>query len=134
VARRTNSNGNHVAVIADNPQTLANLDSYFKRLGVTSSGSRSLEGDAAIPSSATALVLFPDDYESSAVEHLVTTLRRTRPKLFLVLVTSAPQHFGGATQPDGRTVPPLVLPRPAFGWTILDAIRSAESRTKQGRS
>jgi len=133
LARRTNSKSNHVAVIAENPQTLANLDAYFKRLGVTSSGSRSLTEKRAIPSAATALVLFPDDYSSGDVEAFVIALRRTRPKLFVVLVTSAPQNFGMVTQPDGRTVPPLVLPRPAFGWTILDAIRGAETRTNQGR-
>lgn len=121
-------------MIAENPQTLANLDAYFKRVGVTSSGSRSLTEKGAIPSAATALVLFPDDYASGDVETFVIALRRTRPKLFVVLVTSAPQNFGLATQRDERTVPPLVLPRPAFGWTILDAIRGADNRAKQGGS
>ena len=34
---------------------------------------------------------------------------------------------------DDGSVAPVVLPKPAFGWTILDAIRAhAQARTPQG--
>jgi hypothetical protein len=117
-------NPSYVAVVADNQQTLDNLHSYFERVGIASSGSRELGNAARLPSSVAALVLFPDDFERRAVEAFILALRSSRPKLLILLVTSTPQHLGTAVEPDGRSVPPLVLPRPAFGWTILDAIRA----------
>jgi hypothetical protein len=70
------------------------------------------------------MVLFPDDFGPSDVEARLLALRRARPKLLIVVVTRAPQNLGAALVPDGRSVLPLVLPKPAFGWTILDAIRA----------
>jgi hypothetical protein len=113
----------HVTVVADNPQTLENLYSYFARVGVDSSGARELPESSRVPSAATSLVLFPDDFEREQVEAFILSLRQSRPKLLVLLVTSAPQHFEAAVEPDGHSVPPVALPRPAFGWTILDAIR-----------
>jgi chromate transporter len=55
---------------------------------------------------------------------LVPRLRASRPRLLVVLVTGAPQRFAAVLEPDGRSVPPIVLPKPAFGWSILDAIRA----------
>jgi len=101
------------------------LGSYFEGVGVASSGAADLGNSAAIPRETTALVLFPDEYPNAGVEKFVLSLRRARPKLFILLVTSAPQNLGASVAPDGRTTPPVVLPKPAFGWTILDAIRAA---------
>ncbi len=134
MVRRAGSRPSHVVVVADNPQTIDNLHSYFKRVGVDCSGTRVLGWHSPIPVGATALVLFPDDYPGKAVGEFLLTLRRARPKLFIVLVTAAPLSFSAATKPQGRTVLPLVLPRPAFGWTLLDAIRSASERPKPGRA
>lgn len=115
-----------VVVVADNQQTLDNLCSYLTRVGIRSNGARALDHVLMMPVDATSLVLFPDDFERSRVEACVLTLRRSRPELLILLVSSAPQHLGGAVGPDGRSLLPLVLPRPAFGWTILDAIRGRE--------
>jgi hypothetical protein len=125
--RRQSAKANHVTVVADNPETIDVLYSYFTRVGVTSNGTRELDAVSVVPPAATAVVLFPDDFKRSDVESTILALRRARPKLFIVLVTGAPQHLGAALEPDGRSVPPLVLPRPAFGWTILDAIRGRTS-------
>lgn len=123
MVRRPSAKSTYVSVVADNPQTVEVLHSYFTRVGVDSNGARELAAIASAPAAATAVVLFPDDFGASDVAAKVLALRRARPKLLIVLVTGAPQALGAAIEPDGRSLPPLVLPRPAFGWTILDAIR-----------
>jgi hypothetical protein len=123
VVRRSPPKSNHVTVVADNPQTLNGLDAYFKGAGVASNGIHKLQDVSMVPPAATAVVLFPDDFHRREVEAAVVSLRRARPKLLIVVVTGAPQHLGAALEPDGHSVPPLELPKPAFGWTILDAIR-----------
>lgn len=123
VARRQSSKSNFVTVVADNPQTIEVLHSYFTRAGITSNMTRKLHAVSLIPSAASAVVLFPDDFGAADVKARLLALRRARPKLLIVLVTGAPQQLSAALAPDGRSVPPLVLPKPAFGWTILDAIR-----------
>jgi len=129
VVRRSPSKVSYVTVVADNPQTLEDLYSYFRQVGVTSNGTRELDSAALVPPGATALVLFPDDYGQADVEAAIRALRRARPKLLIVLVTGAPQHLAAALEPDGRSIPPLILPKPAFGWTILDAIQGRAERS-----
>jgi len=128
MVRQTRTKPSYVAVVAENHQTLADLDSYFSRVGIASDGTRELRAPSAIARAATALVLFPDDYRAEDAQKFVLALRRARPKLLLVLVTSSPRTFDTAIEPDGRTTLPIVLPKPAFGWTILDAIRGLGSR------
>jgi hypothetical protein len=123
VVRRAAPKPNYVTVIADNPQTLDGLHAYFDGAGVASTGLHDLNDVSLVPSAATAVVLFPDDFQRSEAKASILSLRRARPKLLLVVVTGAPQHLGAALEPDGHSALPFVLPKPAFGWTILDAIR-----------
>jgi hypothetical protein len=124
VVRRAPANPSFVTVVADNPKTVETLHCYFAGVGVTSTGTRQLGDVSLVPLRATTLVLFPDDFERADVEAFILALRRARPQLLVVLVSSAPQQLGAALEPDGHSLPPVVLPRPAFGWTILDAIRN----------
>lgn len=114
----------HVTVVADNPATVGDLHAYLEGAGMSVDPSRSLPDSSALPPAASAVVLFPDDYERTAVAASVRALRAARPRLLLVLVTSAPHRLGSAAEPDGETATPLVIPRPAFGWTILEVIRA----------
>jgi hypothetical protein len=129
VVRRQSSKPNYVTVVADNPQTIEVLSSYFTRAGVPTNATRELD-TGSIPPAATAVVLFPDDFAVVHVAARLLALRRARPKLLVVIVSAAPQLLGTALAPDGRSVPPLVLPKPAFGWTILDAIRARASAAR----
>lgn len=129
MVRRSPPKSNYVTVVADNPQTLTGLDAYFKGAGVASNGTHRLQDVSMVPPAATAVVLFPDDFQRREVEAALVALRRARPNLLIVVVTGAPQHLGAALEPDGHSVPPLVLPKPAFGWTILDAIRGRAHRS-----
>jgi hypothetical protein len=76
------------------------------------------------PPCATAAVIFPDDFADEDVVALMRRLRRTRPRLFSLIVTREPHRFVDVVKPDGRSLPPLMLPKPSFGWDILDAIRA----------
>jgi hypothetical protein len=75
------------------------------------------------PKCATATVIFPDDFEETVVLRLVAELRRKRPHLLTLLVTRAPNRFRPVLSDDDRSLTPIVLPKPSFGWDILDALR-----------
>ncbi len=75
-----------------------------------------------IPTSSSAVVLFPDDFESAEVIECISILRAAHPGLLIVVVTSEPQHLISALGPEPESLLPLIFPKPAFGWTILDAI------------
>ena len=113
-----------VMVVADNRETIDGLHSYFQGAGVASHTARGLGDATAIRAATTALVLFPDEFDAKDVVRRIAALRTSRPRLLLVVVTSAPQRFRSALEPDGRSLLPIVLPKPAFGWAILDAIRA----------
>jgi DNA-binding response OmpR family regulator len=116
-----------VVVVADNHETLDGLHKYLTEAGAASTVSRGLRGVALGPDVA-ALVVFPDGFDEDEVADCVRSLRKARPRLLIVLVTAAPQRFASIVAPDGRSLPPIVLPKPAFGWTILDAIRAHLNR------
>ena len=113
----------HVLVVARSRETIDGLHAYLGGAGVESHGTRTLADVGAPPAATTAVVVFPDDFEVTAVVPVLRSLRAARPRLRIVLVTGAPQRFQPALAPDSRSIPPIVLPRPAFGWTILDAVR-----------
>jgi hypothetical protein len=112
-----------VVIIAASRATVAELGTYLSNAGVVAGTAAALTGPAAIPASVDAVILFPDELEVAEVTAGIAALRRARPRLLLVVVTGAPQRLRPALDPDGRSFPPIVLPRPAFSWTILDAVR-----------
>jgi hypothetical protein len=114
----------HVAILADASDTVDGLSAYLERAGVVAHATRSLAGGSALPESITAVVIFPDDLRAADVSATITGLRAARPELLILLVTRMPQRFREATGSDGGAPAAIVLPRPAFGWVILDAIRS----------
>jgi hypothetical protein len=115
----------YVSIVSANPETLDGLQSYLGEAGVPSHCTGAVRDPAtAAPPFAIAAVIFPDDFEQEAVRALMQQLRRTRPDLLSLIVTREPQRFVEMVQPDGRSLPPIMLPRPAFGWDILDAIRA----------
>jgi len=113
----------HVAVVSKNPETLDGLETYLQRAGVMTSSTRQLERSAQIVSGVSAVVVFPDDYEWEAVIGALTACMGSNPGALPVVVTNAPQRFDSVVWPDDTAIP-LVVPKPAWGWTILDAIRA----------
>jgi hypothetical protein len=115
----------YVVIVSKNPATIRALEAYLRTAGVPTHSGRALRAVEAVTlARATAAVLFPDDLRQEGVTAFVRRLREVRPRLLVVLVTRQPQRFVSIVQADGRSLPPLVLPRPSFGWDILEAIRS----------
>jgi hypothetical protein len=115
----------YVSIVSANPETLDGLHAYFEGAGVSSHCTSAVRNlDRVASRCATAAVLFPDDFDDGDVLALVKQLRRARPRLFLLIVTRQPQRFRDVAKPDGRSLPPIILPKPSFGWDILDAIRA----------
>lgn len=113
-----------VKVVADNLQTIDGLRDYLTRAGVASHVARELCGVDGVPPQITAVVLFPDEFATDRVEKTVLEWRCARPELLIVVVTTTPQAYRAALAPDGSSYPPVVLPKPAFGWALLDSIRA----------
>jgi hypothetical protein len=112
--------------VSTNPETLDGLQSYLRAAGVACRSARpTATGEAVPPADANAAVIFPDDFEQSAMLALVRHLRRTRPRLLAIVVTGEPRKFLDLAKPeDGRALPLVVFAKPSFGWEILDALRA----------
>jgi hypothetical protein len=109
-----------VVIVSDNPETLDGLQRYLRDAGVATRCTRDLSECTNVASPrAVAFVLFPDDFAWEQVIVTLATLSEQRPLALPVLVTARPDRFERLT--IAKNV--LVIPRPAWGWTILDAIR-----------
>jgi hypothetical protein len=112
-----------VTIVAQSHETIEGLRAYLFAAGVTPRTTRLLEDLSALPSSTTSVVLFPDEFEAANVVTVVSSLRQSRPQLLVVVVTGAARRFRPAFDPDERSRLPIVFPKPAFSWSILDTIR-----------
>ncbi|MEY4583477.1 MAG: hypothetical protein RL701_8180 [Pseudomonadota bacterium] len=115
-------------VISDNRETADGLHSYLTNAGIRTRTARRLRDVTAICKDSAALVLFPDEYDDSEVVSNLRGLRAAHPHLLLLLVTAKPQRVRAACEPDARSVLPVVMPKPAFCWSLLDAIRAHVQR------
>jgi hypothetical protein len=120
--RKRATSSRQVAIVSANPETLDGLQSYLQSVGVAARGMRRLEDCTALKAPATlAVVLFPDDFANESVMATVIDIGARGPNILRMLVTRHPKAFEALV--DGRRNV-LVVPRPAWGWTILDAIRA----------
>jgi hypothetical protein len=108
-----------VCVVAQNPETIDALHDYLSRAGVSPRSTRRLLELDAASTHTNLLVLFPDEFDRQHVFDALAALRSAQRRLPILLITGAPQHFGHATPATSLTPAPIVLPKPAFGWTIL---------------
>jgi len=108
-----------VLVVAKHRETLDGLVAYLDGAGVRCLGSSTLPADLE---GASAVVLFPDDFATDAALAWIRDTERSAPPPRVVVVTRDCATF--STQ-AGREKP-RVLPRPSFGWDILDAVRAFE--------
>jgi hypothetical protein len=115
-----------VTVVGDNVRTIESLREYLAAAGVESRATRSLSESVTGQTNVDALVIFPDEFGTNEVLCTIEALQKKHPKLQLLLVTSAPRSYQGSRLMDVER-PPILLPKPAFGWSILDAVRTASS-------
>lgn len=110
-----------LALVSRNGEAL--VDAYLRRAGVSTHGTRSIEraADIVLPS-ASAVVLFADEFPREALEEALAAIRARRPELLVVIVTQHPGSFATLQVSEQSAI--LVLPKPVFGWNILDAIRA----------
>jgi DNA-binding response OmpR family regulator len=110
-----------VTIVSTNPETLDSLRTYLSGAGVQARCTHDLRECASRMTPATlAFVLFPDDFRWEIVVTTLADLAAQRPDALPVLVTAHPQRFERLTSAENV----LIVPRPVWGWTILDAIRA----------
>lgn len=114
-----------VTVVSGNPETLAGLEAYLRSAGVDAIGTCAIERvlEMTAPSTA-AVILFPDAYAKDDVTQALATLHRGRPRALTVIVTNEPSRFERGSTSHAGDDEPLVIPKPAWAWTILDAVRA----------
>jgi hypothetical protein len=114
-----------VTVVSMNSETLDGLQTYLRGAGVVARCTRSLAGCTKLASEGVrAIVLFPDDYRWEKVVATLADLGALRPPARPVIVTAFPQRFEKLTMAEDV----IIMPRPVWGWTILDAIRAQIER------
>lgn len=112
-----------IVVACTNPETIDGLQAYLVGVGMSSRAVRSLEAVLDAPEPGSAVVVFPDAFGIESVVRWALAIREKWPELLLLLVTREPQRFSTALLKE-RGLPSLVvLPKPVFGWTIVDVIR-----------
>lgn len=119
-----------VTVVGESAKTIESMRRYLSAAGVNSGAMRELPRTSTLSQLGDALVIFPDEFDTSAVLATIENVQRLRPQLRLLLVTSAPQRYQDRQSSD-NALPPILLPKPAFGWSILDAIRAAASSDEE---
>ncbi|HEX9295523.1 MAG TPA: hypothetical protein VF881_06795 [Polyangiaceae bacterium] len=113
----------HVTIVSANEETLDGLQTYLQQAGLDARGTRQLEGGRTAESPQGAVVFFPDEFVRENVLREVRRLRRDQPRVLVVLVTSEPHRFVEALDIDDKPPHPVIVPKPVWGWIILDAIR-----------
>lgn len=111
----------HVTIVAASAETLDGLQAYLSLAGLDARGTRRL-GELA-RENCSAVVFFPDEFSSTTVLRELGRLRKEHPAVLPLLVTSEPERYRDISKNGGKAVEPVVIPKPAWGWTILDAIQ-----------
>lgn len=116
-----------IAVVSSSRETLDGVEEYLRRAGARPSAVSVLEDAAGAAREADALVLFADDFPTPdtlrAIDHLAVER--------LVVVTQEVESFRARCDrlSPGRLV---VLRRPAWGWMLLEALRSSTREDSSG--
>ncbi len=116
----------YVTVIGDHARTIEGLRQYLNAAGVYSVVMRQLPDRTTDLALGIAVIIFPDDFETQEVLATIEALQQRNPRLWLLVVTSFPRNFQ-VTRLMDRARPPIIMPKPAFGWSILDELRAISS-------
>jgi hypothetical protein len=121
----SSSKGLSVTIVANQTATLDGLEGYLRGAGVVTATTHMVDRILDVtPPSCAAVILFADEYGASGVTRALAALRRARPAVLLVIVTSEPRRFGGRPRRGSEGLVPVVIPKPPWAWTLLDAVRA----------
>lgn len=136
-----------VVIVASSSDTLNGLQSYLRAAGVAARGTSDIDELSRLTrTNVVAFVVFPDDFRWESVVAAIAEASERHRELLPILVTAHPKrfealtggHIGAADDASLGTAqrrkasrrreiehpPVLIVPRPAWGWTILDVIRA----------
>jgi hypothetical protein len=111
-------------IVCDDDTTLIRLRHYLERGGVRARATRLLQDAWREAPRCAALVLMADDFDLREVAAGLYGLCSRSPTPFVIIVTSVRQHFEPTIQSFDHPESVVIIPKPAWGWTILDLIRS----------
>jgi hypothetical protein len=108
-------------IVSANSETLDGLHAYLTSADVQARCCRALDvASAEVGAGCTAVVLFPDDFPRDSVVRALRNLRDRHPDVHTILVTRFPKQFQRLSDDAPRSL--VIVTKPAWGWTILDAI------------
>ena len=113
----------HALIISRNALTAKGLGSYFDERGVANTVTDRFDGPLG-HDRYTAVVVFPDEFPVQSAATSIEVLARRFSRAWIVVVTRQTARFeklfAGMNAPAlGRL---LVLPRPIWGWDLLDHV------------
>jgi hypothetical protein len=114
-----------LTLVSGSRETLDGVEQYLARAGARLATALRLEDAPQKAHGARVVVLFADDYPEDAVRRVVDELSAE----LIVIVTADVDAWTTAGRPS-RVV---VLQRPAWGWMLLDAIRTGLSERTGAR-
>ena len=111
----------HALIVSRNLNTATGLSSYFDERGVATTVIRHFE-PSADPDRFTAVVVFPDEFPVPVASAKIPELARRCSRAWVLVVTSDMARFESLPDLGDPPAPSrlLVLPRPAWGWALLD--------------
>jgi hypothetical protein len=117
-----------LTLVSSDRDAVRGVESYLTRSGARVSTTSRLDDALGEPADADAVVLFADDYPPSDV---LRTVRQLATRL-VVIVSGHEQDFAALWSDAPPTARVVVLPRPTWGWMLLDAVRSGVKRGEEG--
>jgi hypothetical protein len=115
-------------VVCDDEDTSLQLRDYLARAGVSARATRQLD-DAWRQDGGAALVLLPDAFDAGAVTDGLSRLSSRVPPPLVIVVTALPRLFEPLLASWGNPDSVVVMPKPVWGWTILDLLRGWQNRS-----
>jgi len=113
-------------VVCDDDDTLLRLRDYLLRAGVQTRATRRLCD--AWQASGEAIVLLPDDFDTGEVTDGLSRVLSRSPAPFIIIVTAVARLFEPLIQSLDSAHSVVIMPKPVWGWTILDLLRGWNDR------
>jgi hypothetical protein len=110
-------------IVGDAADLLGQLRDYLAHAGVVARATRRLE-DAWRRGGAEAIVLFPDDFDAGEVTDGLSRLLTRSPCPRVIVITAGPRLFEPLIECFASRDSIVILPKPVWGWAILDVLRS----------